>query len=168
MIDSWKSISALKNTKKEDVSKTDEIGLVNGLAWTSVGGEILPIEVVALDGTGKIELTGNLGNVMKESAKTAVSCVRSRADKLELCVNFTNAKTFIFMRPKGAIPKDGPSAGIAMATVITSALTSIPVCHDVAMTGEITLQGRVLPIGGLKEKNGSIPCRYETCDYSCR
>ncbi len=141
-----------KKYKKDDVAKTDEVGLVNGLAWTSVGGELLPIEVVALDGTGKIELTGNLGDVMKESAKTAVSCVRSRADKLGIMREFYKRKDIHIHAPEGAIPKDGPSAGIAMATVITSALTSIPVCHDVAMTGEITLQGRVLPIGGLKEK----------------
>ncbi len=138
--------------KKDNAGQTDEIGLVNGLAWTSVGGELLPIEAVALEGTGKIELTGNLGDVMQESAKTAVSCVRSRADKLGIMREFYKRKDVHIHCPEGAVPKDGPSAGIAMATVITSALTGIPIDHSVAMTGEITLQGRVLPIGGLKEK----------------
>ncbi len=141
-----------KKYKQTNQRQTDEVGVVNGLAWTSVGGEMLPVEAVAMEGTGKIELTGNLGDVMKESAKTAVSCVRSRADRLGIYHEFYKRRDIHIHAPEGAIPKDGPSAGIAMATVITSALTGIPVCHDVAMTGEITLQGRVLPIGGLKEK----------------
>ncbi len=138
--------------RSEEISKTDEVGLVNGLAWTSVGGEILPIEVAAMKGTGKLELTGNLGNVMKESARAAISCVRTRAESLGISSDFHNKMDIHIHVPEGAVPKDGPSAGIAMATSITSALSQTKIRHDVAMTGEITLQGRVLPIGGLKEK----------------
>lgn len=141
-----------KRFKKDVLAKTDEVGLVNGLAWTSVGGEMLPIEVAVMDGTGKIELTGSLGDVMKESARTAISCIRCRADVLGISPDFYQKKDIHIHCPEGAIPKDGPSAGIAMATAITSALTGIPVDHTVAMTGEITLRGRVLPIGGLREK----------------
>lgn len=141
-----------KRFKNDELSKTDMVGLVNGLAWTSVGGEILPIEVAVMDGTGKIELTGSLGDVMKESARTAISCIRTRASNLGISHDFYSKYDIHIHAPEGAIPKDGPSAGTAMATAITSALTNIPIKHDIAMTGEITLLGRVLPIGGLKEK----------------
>ncbi len=141
-----------KKFKTDELVKSDIVGLVNGLAWTSVGGEILPIEVAVMDGTGKIELTGSLGDVMKESAKTAISCIRIRADSLGIKHDFYTKYDIHIHAPEGAIPKDGPSAGTAMATAITSALTNIPIKHDIAMTGEITLLGRVLPIGGLKEK----------------
>ncbi|HEX2985524.1 MAG TPA: endopeptidase La [Caproiciproducens sp.] len=141
-----------KKFKKDELHKTDMVGLVNGLAWTSVGGEILPIEVAVMDGTGKIELTGSLGDVMKESARTAISCIRTRASTLGISHDFYSKCDIHIHAPEGAIPKDGPSAGTAMATAITSALTNIPIKHDIAMTGEITLLGRVLPIGGLKEK----------------
>ncbi len=136
----------------EDLTKKDMVGLVNGLAWTSVGGEMLPIEVAVMEGTGRIELTGSLGDVMKESAKTAISCIRTRADKLGIQKDFYTKYDIHIHAPEGAVPKDGPSAGAAMATAITSALTDIPIHHDVAMTGEITLLGRILPIGGLREK----------------
>ncbi len=141
-----------KRFKTDELHKSDMVGLVNGLAWTSVGGEILPIEVAVMDGSGKIELTGSLGDVMKESARTAISCIRTRASSLGIHHDFYNKYDIHIHAPEGAIPKDGPSAGTAMATAITSALTNIPIRHDVAMTGEITLLGRVLPIGGLKEK----------------
>ena len=139
--------------KDDPSSKKDEVGLVNGLAWTSVGGELLPIEVAVMDGTGKIELTGSLGDVMKESARTAITCIRTRAAKLGISPDFYAKKDIHIHAPEGAVPKDGPSAGIAMATAVTSALTGIPIHHTIAMTGEITLQGRVLPIGGLREKS---------------
>ncbi len=141
-----------KKFREENQNKKDQVGLVNGLAWTTVGGEMLPIEVAVMDGSGKIELTGSLGDVMKESAKTAISCIRTRAKSLGIQTDFYSKYDIHIHAPEGAIPKDGPSAGAAMATAITSALTSIPIRHDVAMTGEITLLGRILPIGGLKEK----------------
>ena len=136
----------------EKIYDYDEIGTVNGLAYTQVGGDILKIEVAILDGTGKLELTGSLGDVMKESAKTAISCVRQLAAEYNIPSDFYQKKDIHIHVPEGAIPKDGPSAGVTMLTALISALTSIPVRQDVAMTGEITLRGNVLAIGGLREK----------------
>lgn len=139
--------------KDDYFSKTDDIGIVNGLAWTAAGGEILSVEVAVLEGTGKIELTGSLGDVMKESARAAVSYIRGRCGDFGIEKDFYKNKDLHIHFPEGAVPKDGPSAGVTIVTALVSALTQIKVRHDVAMTGEITLRGRVLPIGGLKEKS---------------
>lgn len=151
-----KNLSKYLGTEKYDediIPSSNQIGVVNGLAWTQVGGTMLPIEVSALNGTGKIELTGNLGDVMKESAKIAVSFIRSQADKYFIDSDFYKTKDIHIHAPEGAIPKDGPSAGLAITTAILSELSGIPIKHNVAMTGEISLKGNALAIGGLKEKS---------------
>lgn len=146
------SLLGVAHFKEDVVAKKDEVGIVNGLAWTSVGGEMLQAEVAVVPGTGKIEVTGNLGTVMQESAKAAVTFVRSRTKELGIDPMFYKDNDLHIHFPEAAIPKDGPSAGVTITTALISALTGAPVRHDVAMTGEVTLRGRVLPIGGLKEK----------------
>ena len=136
----------------EKIAPESQVGVVNGLAYTQVGGDLLKIEVAIMDGTGKLELTGSLGDVMKESAKAAITCTRQLCDKYNIPSDFYQKKDIHIHVPEGAIPKDGPSAGVTMLTALVSALSGIPVKSDVAMTGEITLRGNVLPIGGLREK----------------
>ncbi len=136
----------------DEVMNENEVGLANGLAWTSVGGVIMPLEVLILEGKGNVELTGSLGDVMKESARIAVSYVRSIADKYGINKDFYKDDDIHIHAPEGAVPKDGPSAGVTLTTALVSALSGIPVRKDVSMKGEITLQGKVLPIGGLREK----------------
>lgn len=151
--DNIEDILGKKKYTPEKVSENNLVGTVNGLAWTSVGGTILPIEISALEGSGKIELTGNLGDVMKESAKTAVSYVRSKSKKFGIDTDFYKTKDIHIHAPEGAVPKDGPSAGLAITTALVSELTGVAVRSNVAMTGEISLKGRAMEIGGLKEKS---------------
>ena len=139
--------------KNDGLEKTDRVGVVNGLAWTSAGGEILQIEALSVEGSGKLELTGSLGDVMKESAKTAYSYIRSIASEYSIETDFYKTRDLHIHFPEGAVPKDGPSAGIGITTAIVSALSGLSVKSGVAMTGEVTLTGRVLAIGGLKEKS---------------
>ncbi|MGB7606149.1 MAG: endopeptidase La [Lutisporaceae bacterium] len=142
----------IERYKYDKIGQRNEIGVVTGLAWTPVGGDTLFIEVSVMPGTGKLELTGQLGDVMKESARAGLSYIRSRCEEYNIDKDFTKTMDIHIHVPEGATPKDGPSAGITMTTAMISALTKTPVYKDVAMTGEVTLRGRVLPIGGLKEK----------------
>ncbi len=136
----------------EQLEKHPETGLVNGLAWTSVGGETLSVEAICMPGSGKIDLTGQLGDVMQESARAALSYIRSRSDQLQIPADFYQRNDLHIHVPEGATPKDGPSAGVALTCAMVSAITKRPARQDIAMTGEVTLRGRVLPIGGVKEK----------------
>ena len=147
-----KSLLGIRRYTEDLALKENKTGIVNGLAWTSVGGVIMPLEVLVLKGTGKVEVTGSLGDVMKESAKIAVSYVRSVAEKYGINPDFYKENDIHIHAPEGAVPKDGPSAGVTMTTALVSALSGLEVRADAAMTGEITLHGKVLPIGGLREK----------------
>ena len=132
--------------------KEPEVGVVNGLAWTQVGGTTMPIEVAVMPGQGAVDLTGRLGDVMKESARTALSYIRSKSQDIGIQPDFHKTNDLHIHVPEGAVPKDGPSAGVALTCAMVSALTGWPARQDVAMTGEVTLRGRVLAIGGVKEK----------------
>ena len=150
--DNLEDYLGIRRYHPERLPRTEQVGVVNGLAWTQVGGEILEVEAGVVPGSGKVELTGNLGSVMKESAQAALSYIRSRAVQLGIEADFYKTKDIHVHFPEGAVPKDGPSAGIAITTAMVSALTGAPVRREIAMTGEVTLRGRVLHIGGLKEK----------------
>jgi len=149
MIAEFLGKARFRNRRKNQES---EVGVATGLAWTEVGGELLETEVGLMPGKGKLTLTGKLGEVMQESARAAVSYLRSRSEIFGIDAEFNDSLDIHLHVPEGAIPKDGPSAGITMATTLVSALTKIPVRKDVAMTGEITLRGKVLPVGGIKDK----------------
>ena len=151
-VDSLEKMLGKRKYKPEVILPQDEVGIINGLAWTSVGGEIMQLEIASMKGTGKTELTGSLGDVMKESARAAVSFVRANAEKYGIDPDFYKEQDIHIHATEAAVPKDGPSAGVTITTGLISALTNRPVRRDVAMTGEVTIRGRVLPIGGLKEK----------------
>ena len=147
-----KELLGVRKITPDKIYSGNEIGVVNGLAYTEVGGDLLRVEAAAMPGSGKVELTGSLGDVMKESAKAAITYIRSHSEELGVDNDFYKNKDIHIHVPEGAIPKDGPSAGVTIVTALASELSGRPVRQDVAMTGEVTLRGRVLAIGGLKEK----------------
>ena len=147
-----KDYLGVRKITPDKIYSENEIGVVNGLAYTEVGGDLLRVEAAAMPGNGKIELTGSLGDVMKESAKAAITYIRSHSSELGVDSDFYKTKDIHIHVPEGAIPKDGPSAGVTIVTALASELSGRPVRRDIAMTGEVTLRGRVLAIGGLKEK----------------